>query len=276
MMNKKEIAFQKKVAALIAQAERLGDAEVKKVIRLLAETRTEVAARVATTDWQAYYLPQLKAAVERALQEFGRRYGTELRDAQGEFWQAGVDMVDLPLRTVGIAVALPAIDTTALAIMQGYGADLVGGIARDAALRINTELTMGIMGTKSPYEVMQAVGRNLKDPSVFKSIAARAETITRTECGRVLEAASQARLAEAAKVVPGLMKQWRHGGSRLPRITHLAAEGQVRPVDQPFAVGGERLMYPRDPAGSAKNTVNCSCYTVPYHESWDEAAAQAA
>jgi len=267
--SKKEIAFQKKVDELIANAQHMETAEVKKVIALLADARKDVAATVATTEWQAYRLPELKNAIDRALQSFGDKYGVELREAQRSFWETGIEMVDFPIRQVGVYAAFPAIDTTVLGIMQGYGADLVKGLAKDAALRINNEITMGLMGQKTPFEVMEAVGANLKDKSIFTSIAARAETITRTEAGRVLEAASQARLTEAAKLVPGLQKQWFHGAHvRMPRPSHLAAVGQIRDADKPFDVGGEQLMYPRDPAGSAKNTINCSCYTVPYHPDW--------
>jgi hypothetical protein len=268
--SKKEIAFDRKVKELIARAQNLENAEVKKVITLLADARKDVAATVASTEWQAYRLPEFKNAIDRALQQFGDRYGVDLREAQRSFWEDGINIVDAPLREVGVYAAFPAIDTTVLGIMQGYGADLVKGLTRDAALRINTEITMGLMGQKTPFEVMEAVGRNLKDKSIFTSIAARAETITRTEAGRVLEAASQARLMEAGKLVPGLQKQWFHGQNvRMPRPSHLAAVGQIRDVDKPFDVGGEKLMYPRDPAGSAKNTINCSCYTVPYMAGWE-------
>lgn len=254
----KEQQFQRKVKQLIRNAERLEDAEVKKVIRLLNTARRDVAATVASTEWQAYHLPQMKAAIERAMQEFGSQYGVDLRDAQRSFWEQGVDRVDLPIRQVGIYAAIPEIDTTALAILQGYSTDLVDGLSRDALRRINQELTLGIMGQRSPYEVMQAIGRNLRDPSVFRSIAHRAETITRTEAGRVLEAAGQARLESAIRVVPGLMKEWYYGHSpKMPRLDHMIAHGQKRKVDEPFNVGGEELMYPKDPRGSAKNTVNC-------------------
>lgn len=267
--NKKEIAFQKKVDELIKRSQNLENAEVKKVITLLSDARKNVAATVATTDWQAYRLPEFKNAIDRALQEFGSKYGVDLREAQRSFWEDGINMVDAPLREVGVYASFAAIDTTVLGIMQGYGADLVKGLAKDAALRINNEITMGLMGQKTPFEVMETVGKNLKNKSVFTSIAARAETIVRTEAGRVLEAASQARMTEAAKLVPGLQKQWMHGTvTRQPRLTHLAAAGQIRDVDKPFDVGGEPLMYPRDPAGSAKNTINCGCYTVPYMASW--------
>ena len=32
------------------------------------------------------------------------------------------------------------------------------------------------------------------------------------------------------------------------------------PVDEPFDVDGEPMMYPHDPSGSAFNVVNCRCY----------------
>lgn len=272
--SKKEIVFQKKVDELIRRAQNLENAEVKKVITLLADARKEVAATVASTEWQAYRLPEFKAAIDRALQQFGDKYGVDLREVQRSFWESGINIVDAPLREVGVYAAFPAIDTTVLGIMQGYGADLVKGLAKDAALRINNEITMGLMGQKTPFEVMDAVGRNLKDKSIFTSIAARAETITRTEAGRVLEAASQARLEAAAPLVPGLQKQWFHGENvRMPRPSHMAAIGQIRDVDKPFDVGGEKLMYPRDPAGSPGNTINCSCYTVPYHANWGDVGA---
>jgi len=259
------------------QAGRMEGAAVKRTIQLLADARKSVAAEIASTPWEAYYLPQMKGAIQRAMEEFGMKYQVTLGDAQTDFWELGKNRVDLPLKAVGITIAIPEIDITGLSIMQDFAADLVKGLASDASKRISQEITMGLMGQKTPYEVMQGVGRNLKDKSIFKSIAARAETITRNEAGRVLEMAAQARASKAAEVVPGLMKEWRHGaGARMPRMSHLAAEGQIRKVNEPFDVGGEKLMYPRDPAGSAGNTINCGCYTVPYHPNWDAAAEQKA
>lgn len=257
-MTKIEREFQRKVKSLVKQANSLQAKDVKKVIRLLNVARREVAATVASSDWQIYHLAELKSGIERSLQSFGDRYGVELRAAQGTFWQMGQDMVDLPLRQIGIAAAIPEIDTAVLAIMQDFSSDLVTGLTSDAIKKINQELTLGLMGQKSPFEVMGAVGRNLKDKSVFRSIAARARTIVLTESGRVLESAGQARKVAARKAVPGLQKQWLYGHSpQNPRVDHMAVDGQIRDVDEPFDVGGESLMYPGDPAGSPGNTINC-------------------
>lgn len=276
-MASKEKIFRKKIEALIKQSGKMENDAVARTIQLLSDARKEVAATVASTDWQAYRLPQMKAAIDRALTQFGDQYGVQMRDTQRSFWEAGVDMVDVPLRTVGVYASMPQIDTAMLSILQGYSSDLVTGLTRDAIKKINTELTLGLMGQKSPYEVMQAVGRNLTDKSIFKSIAHRAETIVRTEAGRVLEAAGQARKEAAVRIVPGMQKQWFYGHSpKMPRLDHMAAAGQIRNVDEPFDVGGEKLMYPRDPAGSARNTINCGCTSIPYHPSWDEAVKTAA
>jgi hypothetical protein len=266
----KEQIFQRKVKELIAHAGRLEDEAVRRAITILNDARKEVAATVASTEWQAYHLPQMKSAIERSMTEFGAHYGVDLRDVQRSFWEQGIDRVDMPLRQVGIIQAIPEIDTAMLSVMQGFSTDLVKGLTQDAIKRISQELTLGLIGQKTPYEVMGAIGRNLKDKSIFKSIAHRAETITRTEAGRVLEAAGQARKEAAAKVVPGMQKMWWYGHSpKMPRLDHMAAHGQIRDVDEPFDVGGEELMYPRDPAGSAANTINCGCTSIPYHPRWD-------
>ena len=250
----------------------MAEEQVAKAIRQLNIARKQVAATVAETEWELYQLPRLKAAIDAAMKEFAARYVNELLQDQKNFWEFGQEMVDAPLSAVGITAMIPAIDTAMLVAMQNYSKHLVESLGADAASKIYNEMAMGLMGQKTPFEVMQAVGTNLKDPGIFNSIAARAETITRQECGRILEAASQARMEKAAELVPGLQKQWQHGASRVPRLTHIAATGQIRDVNEPFAVGGEALMYPRDPAGSPGNTINCSCYTVPYMEGWGKQA----
>lgn len=45
---------------------------------------------------------------------------------------------------------------------------------------------------------------------------------------------------------------------------HAAAEGQTVPVDQPFIVSGEQLMYPGDGSMGASigSLINCRCTCV--------------
>ncbi len=46
------------------------------------------------------------------------------------------------------------------------------------------------------------------------------------------------------------------------REDHAEADGQEVGMDEPFDVGGEQLMYPGDPAGSAGNVINCRCTVI--------------
>jgi SPP1 gp7 family putative phage head morphogenesis protein len=54
-------------------------------------------------------------------------------------------------------------------------------------------------------------------------------------------------------------KRWRAANNKRTRKDHREANGQMVDIDKPFVVGGEKLMYPGDPAGSAKQIVKCRC-----------------
>jgi hypothetical protein len=54
-------------------------------------------------------------------------------------------------------------------------------------------------------------------------------------------------------------KRWRAANNKRTRKDHREANGQTIDIDKPFRVGGEKLMYPGDPAGSAKQIVKCRC-----------------
>ena len=54
-------------------------------------------------------------------------------------------------------------------------------------------------------------------------------------------------------------KVWLSMEDEKVRATHVRADGQARPITEPFLVGGYRMMHPGDPAGSIKETANCRC-----------------
>ncbi len=59
------------------------------------------------------------------------------------------------------------------------------------------------------------------------------------------------------------LKSWLSSHGPNVRPAHEAAEARYEahpiPLEDPFVVGGENLMYPGDPAGSAANVINCQC-----------------
>ena len=154
--------------------------------------------------------------------------------------------------------------------LKDFGEHITAKLFGDAWVKIRGEITLGVLGGKTPAEVANAIGKNLKGKSVFTSIAARAEAITKTEMGRVFSAATQARLAEAAKYVPDMEKKWIHSGHpKLPRPSHVAASmAPPIPWDGKFLIGSTLMKHPRDSGAPIAEVINCGCDCIPWHKSW--------
>lgn len=103
---------------------------------------------------------------------------------------------------------------------------------------------------------------------------ARAEVIARTE----VNAAASAGSDEAAKSTQlQLTREWLTVGDFRVRDSHVATDGQLRGMDEPFEVppgSGVHLMRPADPAGPAGEVIQCRCVLL-YHDPADlEAGGQ--
>lgn len=69
--------------------------------------------------------------------------------------------------------------------------------------------------------------------------------------------AKQGLLEATATPTALVVRQWNSHRDSRTRDSHAAADGQRRFLDEPFDVGGERVMHPG--AGSAANAANCRC-----------------
>ena len=91
----------------------------------------------------------------------------------------------------------------------------------------------------------------------------RAAAIARTETHNAASFAHH----EYHKVVSNeydirMMKKWAATNDLRTRSAHSTVNGQIRPMDEPFNVGGTEMMHTGDPDGGAKNTINCRCVTI--------------
>jgi uncharacterized protein with gpF-like domain len=89
----------------------------------------------------------------------------------------------------------------------------------------------------------------------------QAERIVRTESTYAANLGAE-RSALDMFGVSGLQKEWLTSVDGRERASHRSTNGQVVDMDKPFNVGGELLMMPGDPRGSARNVVNCRCAVV--------------
>ncbi len=216
-------------------------------------------------------LPSLQASVRGALDSLGADAGQAMAEGATRAWDAGIDTVDAPVDAAlrldapdfRIAAVLPEVDTRQLLAMRSFLTDRMKGVSAALADRVNTRIGLAMTGS---VPVGETTGRVA---AILKSGRSRALTVIRTELGRAYSMAGQQRMEQAAEVLPGLRKQWRRSGKLRSRIAHDAVDGQIREAARPFDVGGASLMYPRDPAGDAAETINCGCQSLPWMESWE-------
>ncbi len=92
--------------------------------------------------------------------------------------------------------------------------------------------------------------------STYKDISkARAKMIARTE----VQGAMQKGTFEGYKQSGVGIKIWVAVLDSKTRDAHANLDGVELPIDQPFNVNGQSMMFPGDPRGGAENTINCRC-----------------
>jgi hypothetical protein len=124
------------------------------------------------------------------------------------------------------------------------------------------ELGKGHNLGETPDQLAARVRRVL-DVNGAENWPARAQTVAVTEVHRAFNfgglAASQ-RIQQREQ--RPLTKRWDSKDDAAVRPAHRRADGQLRPVSQPFLVMGEPLMMPGDPAGMPANVINCRCKAI--------------
>jgi len=113
-------------------------------------------------------------------------------------------------------------------------------------------------GLDSGENLSQLTGR-IKD--TLDTTRPRAQMIARTQVSGAVSAGRQAGM-QAAGIE---MKGWLSARDKNVRPEHRKAEADYAsgiPINQSFVVGGEALMYPGDPSGSAAMIINCRCMQI--------------
>lgn len=263
--------YKAKLDALVDQAMMLPDAARAAVLKQLQQAADQIRSEIARADpssLSASRLRAMKAEIDRVLQQFAQAATGDVAKAQATAYGDATKSVDAVVSVGAPQLAvLPVLDPKTIAIAQGYTADLITGLASDTATKINGALQRAALGGSTMQQLVEQIGGALEGgefSGLFSEAGARASMIANNEILRMHSLSSVARIKTLAQRQPGIQKEWVHIPiARMPRLSHIAANGQTRDPDQPFDVGGEALMYPRDPSGSAANTINCHCLVRP-------------
>src|SRR5574341_2462839 len=250
------------------QVKNLGDLAKARVAGLSNELREQITLRLASAKgYEAYRLPGLMADIDKTMADWRQKYQREAGDLFKDYNALGAVSVDGPLNAADVQIQMPASSLSVFNVAQRFSADMIKYVTDDTIAAIDREIVFATTGVQSPFEAIKKIEAQISDPLRFGSLQNRAEAILRTEGGRVQSLAAQARQEDAAMVVEGLRKQWLWSG--VSRVAHAAINGQIRDIDKPYDMPGsgrcpaDELMFPRDPSGTACQTINCGCQSIP-------------
>lgn len=275
--TRKEIQYRIRVNRILKNIDDLKDGQAKEVLKLLEKSRKRTIQNLVDVPtgpegkWTLHHLKQLKKATEEAIVQFGKQYQTQLTDDMARIWDIGKELVDDPLDIMGVSYKVPRLDLTSLKIAQAGISDLAGGgLVPELTKAVNLQVQLGLLGEKTPFQMMQAIGAKLDKPGPFGTIATRAETITRTELGRVQNLATSKRIQQTSAIVPGLMHQWLWSHNFVGgRPNHAAMHGRSVPAKEDFILpNGVKMKSPHDPGAPASEIINCGCSEVVFMKGW--------
>lgn len=272
MPTAKQRAYSKALNDIVKRYNNLDHETIKRMVALLQDLRKNIAAELLNAGgFDAFRLTQLQQGVGSLIDDFNFQLTQNINQSFEQVIQLGAASVVEPLKAGGINGLYYAPTTAQINIALDFSAELIQNITEPMRALINTQLRLATLRGDSPFNVMKELtnilGVKARDgiwgvrnrPEVVKGVAARAEAIVRTESTRMLNMATHSQQLAIAQQIPEIKKEWMATGAPNTRATHLNAHGQQQPIDQPFQVGLDQLMYPGDPAGSPEETVNCRC-----------------
>ena len=266
-MTVRQRAYQAKLRELERQVGRL-EREAEQRARLaLEQVRQEVIAELRATPperFRTFFLRELQGSVDQRIAALEQRLKNEIAPKIQAALDTGRRSIQEPAAIFGVDVPLITLPQNLVDVVQGFTADLIKRISDETRARVNADIAASLLRGDSILDAARRIGHSMNAPATtFGAISTKAERIARTEVLRAYSIAQQASLRQMADYVPKLKKQWIATPDDRVRPSHEKANGQTRDWDEPFKVDGEELMYPRDPGGSAGNTINCRCVAVP-------------
>lgn len=132
--------------------------------------------------------------------------------------------------------------------------------------QVIAEITRGFADAESATRIAGRISAETDiEAGIKRNVALRASqafrrsmTIARTEKGRVRSQAGLEAMRKAKGAGADVVKQWDSTLDGRTRPDHVAADGQIRELEEPFSVGGCRGLAPHL-MGRPEQDVNCRC-----------------
>lgn len=254
-----------RIRPILRRADRTEAAAIRAQLRLLKDARRAIlASMVDAGAFDRFRLTLLLSAIDREIAAFGGAAQRAATAATEQAYGLGLELARLAVGDIYLVGVSREILRAAIEVTTDQIRDVWGELGS----RLKVIVRRAALGVTDPYKAMTALARIIRDPKTFGRAFWRAETIIRTEVSRTFSISSQSELERAAAAGVTVRKYWLTAQDERVRDTHRRAgenyaKADAIAWDQAFIVGGEALRYPLDPNGSAEETINCRCVSVP-------------
>ncbi len=237
----------------------------KPVEAYLRKQVKEIMAEVQKFDDVAHIKPGKLFDPDAEAEKYANALGSIYESLFQTAGEAGMDVANGKLYNPDLKRAVkqdefdfemtPELKAAIKALVLESGAKINKTTMKEILALVNEALAEGL----TVGELTANIEDKMASGAVWKS-----QRIGRTEMGKV-ENYGQMEGYKQSKHVD--YKGWLSAYAEDTREAHKEADAQYRadpiPLEEPFIVGGEELMYPGDPAGSPGNIINCLCSTYP-------------
>ena len=221
-----------------------------------AEAEETIMSMLQSKVYQKKYQEALKKQVSVIFDKMGEKQFTTVSDYLKECYENGFIGTLYDLQGQDIPLCFPLDQEQIVRAVQldsKLSKGLYSRLGEDVDLlkkKVAAEISRGI-STGATY---QQIARQLA--SVSNTGYNNAIRIARTEGHRIQCQAGMDACYKAKEKGADVVKQWDATLDDRTRESHVAVDGQIRELDEPFSNG---LMFPGDPRGGAAEVINCRC-----------------
>lgn len=213
------------------------------VSSVFASQEEETLARLASVSNSLFF------DIHAWAEDMARRMGPQVLEIILNGWTALLARIGGSLETQPFNPGNPYV-RTALKELLGK----TRGITETTVDALTRSITEGVVGGEDLDALAKRVTKVFSQAKGY-----RARMIAHTAATPAFETGQLTSMRQA-----GIgSRAWLSARLKTSREAHVAADGQERKLDEPFDIGGEALLYPGDPNGSAKNVIWCYCSQLP-------------
>lgn len=246
-INKRIRNLEFKIGDLTEEYDWLDDGDPKKEI---------IRSKIQSQIHQKKYQEALQGQIEGILNQMQTKQYLTVSDYLSGCYEDGFIGSLFDLHGQGVPLAMPLDQTKMVRAIQ-----LDSKISKGLYTKLGEDV--GVLKKRITSEVTRSIATGASYAQCAQRLAGqsrigynKAVRIARTEGHRIQTTATMDTMYNAKDRGADVVKQWDATLDGLTRESHVAVDGEIRELDEPFSNG---LDYPGDPAGGAAEVVNCRC-----------------